>query len=195
MSALPLAALATALALGLAACATPPPVAAPAGGPPNEWSGRFAATVHSGAAEPERSSGRYLLRADGVRAELELASPLGQTVARISLDEGQATLVTADGKSIRAVSAEALTEEAFGWRVPLANLADWLEGRIAQPTEREGERVVAGVERGWSVRVEAHDGQRPRRLALEWPVGARPGERRLSVRLMIDEARRAPWQP
>lgn len=193
MSALPLAALATALALGLAGCATPVP--APTDGTPNEWSGRFAATVHSGAAEPERSSGRYLLRADGVRAELELASPLGQTVARISLDEGQATLVTADGKSIRAASAEALTEEAFGWRVPLANLAGWLEGRIAQPTEREGERVVAGFERGWSVRVETHDGQRPRRLALDWPAGAGPGERRLTVRLMIDEARRTPWQP
>jgi outer membrane lipoprotein LolB len=195
----PLAALAAASVLALAGCATPsaPPGPAAGEGPPNLWTGRFAATVTEAGdgAREERSSGRFLLRVEGPSTELELSSPLGQTIAQVRLDDGRATLLAADGKSWQAPSAEALTEQVFGWRVPLANLPDWLEGRIAEPTERDGLRIVAGLDHGWSVRIDASESGRPRRLALDWPAGAGTGERRLSLRLVVDSALRSVVRP
>ncbi|HMN64865.1 MAG TPA: outer membrane lipoprotein LolB [Burkholderiaceae bacterium] len=195
----PLAALAAASVLALAGCATPsaPPGPAAGEGPPNLWTGRFAATVTEAGdgAREERSSGRFSLRVEGPSTELELSSPLGQTIAQVRLDDGRATLLAADGKSWQAPSAEALTEQVFGWRVPLANLPDWLEGRIAEPTERDGSRVVAGLDHGWSVRIDASEAGRPRRLALDWPAGGGAGERRLSLRLVVDSALRSVARP
>lgn len=194
-----LAALAAGLAILLSGCATPPaaPGTAVADGPPNLWSGRFAATVTEAGPDgrEERSSGSFSLRVDGARTQLELYSLMGQTLAQVSLDDGQATLVASDGKAWQAASAEALTEEVFGWRVPLGSLPDWLEGRIAEPTEHDGARIVAGLERGWAIRIDAHDAGRPRRLALDWPAGARVGERRLSLRLVVDSALRIVARP
>ena len=195
----PLAALAAASVLALAGCATPsaPPGPAAGEGPPNLWTGRFAATVTEAGdgAREERSSGRFSLRVEGPSTELELSSSLGQTIAQVRLDDGRATLLAADGKSWQAPSAEALTEQVFGWRVPLANLPDWLEGRIAEPTERDGSRVVAGLDHGWSVRIDASEAGRPRRLALDWPAGGGAGERRLSLRLVVDSALRSVARP
>ena len=195
----PLAALAAASVLALAGCATPsaPPGPAAGEGPPNLWTGRFAATVTEAGdgAREERSSGRFSLRVEGPSTEIELSSPLGQTIAQVRLDDGRATLLAADGKSWQAPSAEALTEQVFGWRVPLANLPDWLEGRIAEPTERDGSRVVAGLDHGWSVRIDASEAGRPRRLALDWPAGGGAGERRLSLRLVVDSALRSVARP
>ena len=180
-------------------CATPPttPELPAAGGTPNLWSGRFAVTVSEAGFQPrdERSSGRFSLRTAGDSSRLELSSPLGQTMAQVTLAAGGATLVASDGRVYEAESAEALTEQVFGWRVPLANLPDWLEGRIAEPTERDGSRVVAGLDHGWSVRIDASETGRPRRLALDWPADAGAGERRLSLRLVVDNALRSVARP
>ncbi len=195
----PLAALAAASVLALAGCATPsaPPGPVTGEGPPNQWTGRFAATVTEAGdgAREERSSGRFSLRVEGPSTEIELTSPLGQTIAQVRIDGARATLLAADGRSWQAPSAEALTEQVFGWRVPLANLPGWLEGRIAEPTEHDGSRVVAGLDHGWSVRIDASEAGRPRRLALDWPAGAGAGERRLSLRLVVDSALRSVARP
>lgn len=182
-------------ALVAAGCATPtpPPIAAEApAGEPNFWSGRFAVTYTEGGYQPreERSSGRFSLLADGQRRELELSSPLGQTMAQVTLASGVATLVASDGRRYRAASGEALTEQVFGWRVPIGDLPRWLAGRVAQPTQRADGRVVAGIDGSWSVRFEAFDGERPRRLSLDWPTEAADGARRLELRLIVDNAGR-----
>ncbi|MCD6682274.1 MAG: outer membrane lipoprotein LolB [Burkholderiaceae bacterium] len=183
-----------AAALLLAGCATPlaPPEVASPEGAPNFWNGRFAVTYTEGGYQPreERSSGRFSLRADGEKRELELSSPLGQTLAQVTLDAGEAVLVAADGRQYAAASAESLTEQVFGWRVPIGDLPRWLAGRVAQPTQREDGRVVAGVDSGWSVRFEAFDGERPRRLSLDWPARGGDGARRLELKLVVDNAAR-----
>ena len=180
------------VALVVAGCATPtpPPVAEPSVGAPNFWSGRFAVTYTEGGYQPreERSSGRFSLLADGTRRELELSSPLGQTMAQVTLDSGEATLVASDGRQYRAESGEALTERVFGWRVPIGDLPRWLGGRIAQPTQRENGRVVAGIDGRWSVRFEAFEGERPRRLSIDWPAEGSDGARRLELKLVVDNA-------
>lgn len=193
------AALGVALAFTLAGCATPtvPPGMSAADGPPNLWSGRFAATVTDAgpSGREERSSGRFSLRVDGELTLLDLSSSTGQTIAQVSLGPTRATLQTADGKSWQAASAEAVTESAFGWRVPLGSLPGWLSGRIAEPTERDGARIVAGRERGWAIRIDAHEGDLPRRLSLDWPADLVAGERRLSLRLVVDSALRVAARP
>lgn len=183
-----------AAALLAAGCATPaaPPAGAPPTPTPNFWSGRFAVTFTQGGYQPreERSSGRFTLLADGDRRELELSSPLGQTMAQVTLDAGEATLVAADGNRYRAPSGETLTEQVFGWRVPIGDLPRWLAGRVERPTRREDGRIVAGVDGGWSVRFEAFDGERPRRLSLDWPAGAGDTMRRLELKLVVDSVAR-----
>ncbi|HEY0879725.1 MAG TPA: outer membrane lipoprotein LolB [Zeimonas sp.] len=178
----------------VAGCATPspPPVTAPAPSLPNFWSGRFAVTYTEAGYQPreERSSGRFSLLAEGDRRELELSSPLGQTMAQVTLDSGEALLVASDGRQFRATSAEALTEQAFGWRVPIGDLPRWLAGRVDRPTQRENGRVVAGTDGQWSVRFEAFDGERPRRLSLEWPGARADGARRLELKLVVDNVGR-----
>lgn len=188
----PVRALATVCAALVAAgCATPaPPPALPSPQAPNFWSGRFAVTFLEEGYQPreERSSGRFALLADGERRELELSSPLGQTIAQVTLESGDAMLVAADGRRYRAESAESLTEQVFGWRVPIGDLPRWLTGRIAQPTQREAGRVVAGTDAGWSVRFEAFEDERPRRLSLDWPADGADGARRLELKLVVDSA-------
>jgi outer membrane lipoprotein LolB len=182
-----------------AGCATPLPPPAPAQPEalPNFWSGRFAVTYTEGGYQPreERSSGRFSLLANGDRRELELSSPLGQTMAQVTLDSGEAVLVASDGKQYRARSGEALTEQVFGWRVPIGDLPRWLAGRIAQPTQHEAGRVVAGTDRGWSVRFEAFDGERPRRLSLDWPAASGDGTHRLELKLVVDDVARVADDP
>ncbi len=181
----------TAFGFTLAGCAAPPTIPdTPGSEAPNRWSGRFAVTVTEAGFQPreERSSGRFSLRARADRKQLELSSPLGQTIALVTLESGHATLEASDGRIYQADSAEALTEQVFGWRVPIGNLPQWLEGRIAEPTEREGGRIVAGREHGWSVRFEAFDSNRPRRLALDWPADGGDGMRRLELKLVVDSA-------
>lgn len=180
-------------ALLAAGCATPTPVAVPSGAIPNFWSGRFAVTYTEGGYQPreERSSGRFSLLANGDHSELELASPLGQTMAQVTLDPAQAVLVASDGRQYHARSGEALTERVFGWRVPIGDLPRWLAGRIAQPTQREDGRVVAGTDNGWSVRFDTFEGEHPRRLSLDWPAGSgADGSRRLELKLIVDRIAR-----
>ena len=66
---------------------------------------------------------------------------------------------------------------------------------IGEPTEHDGDRIVAGREHGWSIRIDARDGERPRRVALDWPAEAGEGTRRLSLRLAIDSALRIVARP
>ena len=180
------------VALVAAGCATPtpPPLAEPPAAAPNFWSGRFAVTYTEGGYQPreERSSGRFSLLADGTRRELELSSPLGQTMAQVTLDSGEAMLVASDGRQYRAQSGEALTERVFGWRVPIGDLPRWLAGRVAQPTQHENGLVVAGIDGRWSVRFEAFEGERPRRLSLDWPADGGDGARRIELKLVVDNA-------
>lgn len=172
--------LALALALALAGCATPTVIApAPTAATPGEahgWYGRFSATsvVPGESAREERFSGRFLLRRSSGESVIEISSVLGQTMAVAHSGPQGARLETADGKVFTAASADELLEQVFGWRIPVALLPDWLEGRFG---------ADAG---GWRVRVEELRDQLPRRLALRWPEPPSAGRPTLALLLIID---------
>ena len=148
--------------------------------------------MHGRADEPDRLEERVggdQLADDAARTlpQLDLWSPLGQTVASATLAPGSAVLVTSEGRRYEADSAEQLTEQVLGWRMPIGDLPRWLRGRLEQPTELEAGRPVAGVEHGWAVRLERWQPLGPTRLTLEWPARPDPGRRTVNMKLIVDE--------
>ena len=173
-------------ALLLAACATTSSVSSP----DRAYTGRFAVTTAFGE-KRENISGRFNFEVRGPQQVLELASPLGTTVARIEIEPGGARATGAGMQEVRGADADALTEQLLGWRLPVSGLADWIEGRpVAQRAarlQRDGDRVVLIEQDGWEIRLsEYFEGlSRPRRLALERPAG--PNAPSVLLRLIVDE--------
>lgn len=169
----------------LAACATP--ILVP---PDRAYSGRFAVTT---AFEQQREnvSGRFTLEIRGPQQIVELASPLGTTVARVEIEPGGARATGAQMQEVRGADADALTQRLLGWPLPVSGLADWIEGRPV-PTrgarvEQEGGRVVLLEQDGWTIRLPEYSEAtaRPRRLVLERPAAANTPS--VVLRLIVDE--------
>ena len=157
-------ALAIAAAAALGACASLPEAGRPLPGG-FELSGRVA--VRHG---KDAASGKIFWRHSDDSDELLITSPIGQGIARISRERDQFRLVTGDDKEYRAPDAESLTEQALGWRLPLAGLADWVQARASpgRPVEMRSD-ADQGLELrqdGWRVAYEEFRGGRPYRMRL-----------------------------
>lgn len=169
----------------LTACATLSPSPAD-----RAYSGRFAVTTALGERR-ESVSGRFSLEVRGRQQILELASPLGTTVARIEIEPGGARATGARMQEVRGADADALTEQLLGWRLPVSGLADWIESRPvpqrAARVERDGERIVLIEQDGWMIRLSDYfeSSARPRRLLLERPAGANTPS--VILRLIVDQ--------
>lgn len=179
----------------LAACATPdsgrPREPSSAGAAPTFWSGRFAAvyTIPGAQAEEQSAAGRFRLETSQDNIRLELIAPTGQTIAQARVDARGAQLTDNRGKLYEAASAEALTERLFGWRIPVQALPQWLQGRVESPGASAEGRLREGNDSGWSVRFDAWraDGL-VRSLELQWPLPGQLADRRIRLRLIVDEA-------
>ncbi len=113
------------------------------------------------------------------RDEVELASPLGQTVALLSGDASQVRLQAADGRVSTASDWGALTEQGLGWPLPVQGLTYWIQG-ISRPgapftveTGDDGRTAVLRQD-GWMIEylayVQTADAAwRPSRLMLTYP--------------------------
>jgi outer membrane lipoprotein LolB len=178
----------------VSACAAPPRLAV---SPTlQEYSGRFSVSWRDARPEAmlQRSAGRFVLRVDGARSEVAVSSPLGQTLAVVSIEPGSASLVTADGAVLRADSPEALTERAFGWPAPLGRLSRWLAGPAKDPPDAGSPAAGAAPvpdpfeEAGWLVSVDTWQAGRPQRLTLRWPAALAPsGAQTVELRLLVDD--------
>ena len=170
-------ALAFAAAAGLGACATLPEAPPPSPGG-FELSGRVAVRYAKDAA-----SGRIFWRHSAETDDLLITSPLGQGIARISRERDGFRLVTGDQKEYRAADAESLTEDALGWRLPLAGLADWVQGgsspgRHADIRRGDDQQLLELRQDGWRVQYEEFREGRPSRLRIS--------REDLEIRLIID---------
>lgn len=117
------------LAAGLlTACATPRPSA------PGEasWSGRLALQVDS--TPPQSFSAGFDLHGSPQAGELQLTSPLGNTLARVLWAPGGAELRQGEQVTRRATLDE-LTTDLGGTALPVAALFAWLRG---QPLDASG---------------------------------------------------------
>ena len=59
---------------------------------------------------------------------LRFIAPLGQGTYQLSGDGEKVTLVTSDNKVYRAMDAESLLQDNFGWNVPQHGLQYWVRG-------------------------------------------------------------------
>ena len=166
-----------ALAALLGACASLPGSGLPIPGG-FELSGRVA--VRHG---KDAASGKILWRHSDDADEMLITSPLGQGIARINRERDRFRLVTGDNKEYRADNAEDLTEQALGWRLPLAGLSDWVQARASpgRPAEMRGE-PDSGLELrqdGWHVAYEEFREGKPFRMRLT--------REDLEIRLIVDQ--------
>lgn len=172
------------IAFALAGCA-----AVPAVQPDRAYTGRFSAVSALGD-KRETVSGRFSVEVRGERQTIDLATPLGTTVARVEVGPDGARASGPGMQDARGSDADALTEQLLGWRLPVSGLADWIDGRPApgRPArvERDGNRPVLIEQDGWTVRVaETFAGSaRPRILVLERPPS--PPAPGVSLRLVVD---------
>jgi outer membrane lipoprotein LolB len=156
-------------ALLLAACATPTPP-----GTVRSYAGKFSLQL-TGGDHQQSMSGRFAMSVDGEHVTLDLATPLGNTVARVNSRPGRAQLTVpgSDGpRTEEGSDPDALSQRVLGWTLPVAGLPDWIEGR---PTSSEPYRLEPAQDggsilqqQGWEIRFDprGQDG-RIRRLQLD----------------------------
>ena len=131
-----------ALAALLSACAAParlPEVPVAAYSETIELNGRLSVNYSKDGA-PESLSGKFNWVQAGERIDVSLASPLGQTIAKITVTPREATLVQSDQVTRSAPDIDTLTMDTLGWRLPVTGLRDWLQGYA---TAQDGSRFVA----------------------------------------------------
>ncbi len=90
---------------------------------------------------------------------IDVFSPVGGKVANIVKTPNGVTLTSQDGHSIKAQDAEALTEAALGWRLPLNGLSDWALGKptaskIDAATWNEQGHFTTLKQDGWDISYE-----------------------------------------
>lgn len=135
-----------------------------------ELSGRLAIRYRD-----EGATGNLAWRHSERTDELLLTSPVGQGLARLVRQDAEVVLTLQDGRQMKAADAEALTEQALGFRIPMAGLAEWVRGRLAPapPPVREvrdgQDRLIELEQAGWTVRFVEYDGRVPLRLQLLYP--------------------------
>ncbi|MES2264084.1 MAG: outer membrane lipoprotein LolB [Pseudomonadota bacterium] len=161
-----------------------------------ELSGRLAVQYSRDGKEESVSGVKFTWLQQPRRTDVSLASPLGQTLANISVTPEAATL-TESGKAPRsAADIDTLSAQTLGWRLPVSGLRDWLQGYA---TGAGGQRYVASpaadsvtTADGWHVRFvswqEGAGAPRPKRIDAERGAGGQVDA--MSIRIVLD-----PQQP
>jgi len=179
---------AVALALALAACATlrtpeSVPATAAASDEPFVIAGRMSARRGDAGV-----AGAFTWTHDARRDAIDLATPLGQTIARLDGGARGVTVRLQDGRTETAATWRELTERAFGVVIPVDGLAAWVRGVPRAGAQATIERDAAGRvsllrQEGWEVTYAYADdaSRRPSRVNLSYP-GAPP----VDVRVVVD---------
>lgn len=171
----------------VAGCATPSRIEGAAGEASFDRTGRFALQVEHRGGESEAVQGGFAWRDTPNGQRLDLANPLGNTLARIDVTPGQAILTRSDGTTEAAADPDALVEQVLGSPIPVRGLRDWLRGRLGQDPaehiEKDGDgRLSRFAQNGWRVELSRYDELGPRMLRMRRTESARD----ISLRLVID---------
>ena len=108
----------------LSACATPKPTAPDIDGL-FQRSGRFSVTVNDFSGVKDAVQGGFVWQDDGSSLVLDLANPLGSTLARITVEDGMAVLTHSNGSQEYARDADGLADgEVLDVRAEGGDVAD-----------------------------------------------------------------------
>ncbi|QAA92506.1 lipoprotein insertase outer membrane protein LolB [Pollutimonas thiosulfatoxidans] len=174
-------------ALLLAACATPTRHAQQADGPAFDRAGRFAVSVVYFNGKRDAVQGGFVWRDTGRELLLDLANPLGSTLARVQVLPGRAVLTRSNGQVEHADHPDALVEQALGSPIPVSGLRDWLRGRtgndpVSDLRKDDGGNIASFTQNGWRVQLSRYDDQGPRLLQMN----RNDANRAISARLVAD---------
>jgi outer membrane lipoprotein LolB len=121
---------------------------------------------------------------------LELSSPLGQLLARLSLQPGKARLETADRGDFTAPDMDTLTDSVLGWRVPVQRMSFWLKGKATENSVIDAQgKLISAIDGGWNLVIDEHNAQgKPSKLTLNNNAGGQSvsGISKVRLRLLID---------
>ncbi len=158
----------------LAACAALPPASiAPAAGPDVAFTvdGRISARHGD-----QGVAGAFSWVHRPGHDAIDLADPLGQTLAEIDGDATGVRLRLPDGRTESAPDWGNLTERAFGVTIPIEGLASWIRGEPRAGDAARIERDALGRAQvlrqdGWEIVYGYADdaAKRPDRLTLRYP--------------------------
>jgi outer membrane lipoprotein LolB len=146
-----------AIAAVLAGCATAPNNTATVGSYREtiELDGRLSVNYQKDG-QPGHVTGNFEWAQQPGRIDVSLLSPTGQTMAKLNVTPGQATLIQANQAPRTAKDIDTLTAQALGWSLPVSGLRDWLQGYA---TGADGKRFVASpsnntvfTQDGWRLR-------------------------------------------
>ena len=171
----------------MAACATPERIGAGDARGALGRTGRFALNVSYGDSKRDAVQGGFAWHDDGRRLILDLATPLGSTLARVEVFPSYAKLTRDDGSVQTAASPDELVELALGSPIPVAGLRDWLWGRtsagaVQNVTRNEAGQIAGFSQNGWRVELSRYDEIGPRLLVLN----RNEAGRHISGRLIVD---------
>ena len=144
---------------------------------------------------PQSVQGRFQWQQQGQRIDIDLMSPLGQTMAKLAITPNSAT-IQQTGKQIKVADNVAeLTEQTLGWSLPVAGMRDWLQGfnrsttnqrQLARPNENDQFDTD-----GWHIHYVSWQQNSvsvyPKRIDL---TRTSPQLHQLSLRIIIDQ-----WEP
>lgn len=138
----------------------------------------------------ERSQANIVWRhVAGQTDEIDVFSPVGSQIARLSSTPRGAQLDTSGQARVEAPTAEALSARVFGSPLPLDGMPDWVLGRSAgQPVNQQRDAVGRFeylAEAGWVIRY--LDYENGDAAALPRTMDFERGD--LRVRLRVDEWR------
>ncbi len=171
----------------LAACASPPISTSGVAGASFDRSGRFALSVTHSDGRQEAVQGGFSWHDTGTMLMLDLANPLGNTLARVQVEPGSATLTRSDGSTEQARHPDALVEQVLGSPIPVEGLRDWLKGDTGstKPSDLQAHadgKPASFTQDGWRVQLSRYDALGPNLLQLN----RNDASRTISMRLVVD---------
>ncbi len=171
----------------LGACATPQRIGGAGVSEAFERTGRFALTVTYSGGGQDAVQGGFAWRDDGRELTLDLANPLGSTLARVQVVPGHALLTRSNGAQEQAPGPDALVEQVLGSPMPVSGLRDWLRGHTGKGSSSRLEKNEAGQitgfsQNGWRVVLSRYDAQGPGLVQLS----RNEAGRQIRVRLVVD---------
>ncbi|MCX9155566.1 outer membrane lipoprotein LolB [Niveibacterium sp. 24ML] len=96
----------------------------------------------------------------GESDDVRLETPLGQTLAELSMGQGFARARLGDGREFEAADDSALASQVIGTALPLRRFAGWLQaepGGAASQIERDAAgRVLTMSDAGWRLSYAGH---------------------------------------
>jgi len=139
---------------------------------------------------PRSMQGKFLWTQRDQQIDIELLTPLGQTMARIAIAPGRARIEQAGGEVREASSIEQLTEQTLGWPLPADGLRYWLQGftrdSMGQLTTITPDQSGSLRSQGWKLRYAAWQADRSATVPKRIDFSRETKSSELSIRLVID---------